>query len=141
MATVNPDLHGGGYQFVPTNRITSVLATSADVRQALTDLGALGFVGASVELFVGEEGADVLDLPAEHHGTTARTIRNMEAIMVVEAGDSHRRADEALRSGGAVIAVVMDGKEDQKDAVVAVLHRSNAWLVRYWGRWAIESFD
>ena len=43
--------------------------------------------------------------------------------------------------GGAALVVRMDGKEALKDAVVAVLHRNHAWLVRYWGRWSIESFD
>lgn len=140
MAQVNPNLHGDGYLFVPTNRITSIFATTADVRKAIAELVPLGLAGPAIDVFVGETGAETLDLSADHHGAAARTIRNMEAIMVLEAGDSHRRADDALRSGGALLAVLMDGKEDQKDAVVETLKRNNASLIRYWGRWSIESF-
>jgi hypothetical protein len=141
MTQINPDPHTYGYVFVPRNRITSMFGAASDVLQALRELRELDIADDALELFVGEAGADTLDLPADHHGVTARRIRNMEAFMVLEAGDSHRRADEAMRQGGAALVVRMDGKEALKDAVVAVLHRNHAWLVRYWGRWSIESFD
>ncbi len=141
MTQVNPDPHTYGYMFVPLNRITSMFGSSADVLQAVQDLRTLGLADEAIELFVGEEGADTLDLPADRHGITARRLRNMEAFMVLEAGDSHRRADEAMRQGGAALVVRMDGHEALKDEVVAALLRNHGWLVRYWGRWSIESFD
>lgn len=141
MPHVNPDVHARGYQFTPLNRITAVFARTTQVRDVIAELAALGFSADATEVFVGERGAESFDLSADHHGPTARTIRNVEAIMVLEAGDAHRRADDALRHGGAVMAVLMHGHEAQKDAVVDVLKRHDGSLVRYWGRWSVEAFD
>ena len=61
--------------------------------------------------------------------------------MVQVAGDSHQRADEALRAGGAAVAVLLDGKETMKNQVGSILKRHRATVIRYWGRWTIESLD
>lgn len=141
MVQVNPDIHAYGYVFVPSNRVTAVFGGRADVLHALQDLRALGFDDSHLEVFIGEKGAETLDLSADHHGINAKLVRNMEAVMILAAGDSHRRADDALRDGAAMVAVLMDGREDRRDEVVEILRRHHGWLIRHWGRWTIEAFD
>jgi hypothetical protein len=141
MADVNPDPHEYGYVFVPQNRITAIFSSQDDVRGAVKDLEALGIEPQNVDVFVGPEGAAALDLSGEGHGPITRQLRNFEALMVLVAGESHRRADAALKSGAMALAVLLDGKEESKPEVAALLKVRHATLVRYWGRWTVESLD
>ena len=43
--------------------------------------------------------------------------------------------------GGVAVAVLMDGKEPMKEGVASLLKRHQATVIRYWGRWAVESLD
>lgn len=139
MPNLNPDPHAYGYVFVPVNRVTSVFASPDDVRCVLAELRALGFDAASLDVFVGDAGAAALDLSGEKSGWVTRKIRDLESLLTLAAGDSHRAADEALRAGGALVAILMDGKEPLKDQVRTLLLRSHATVIRYWGRWSVET--
>jgi hypothetical protein len=141
MVQVNPDPHAYGYVFIPINRILAMFSSREEIRAVLRELNDLGFDGRSMDVFVGEEGADVLDLSGERHGTVTRALRNAEALLVLIAGESFRRADSALRAGGAAVAVLMDGRENLKDKVVSVLKAHRGSLIRYFSRWTIEELD
>jgi hypothetical protein len=141
MPDINPNPHEYGYVFIPINRITALFASKNDLREAVKELSSAGFAPENLDIFVGEQGADALDLTGEGHGTITRRVRNFEALMVQVAGDSHQRADEALRAGGAAVAVLLDGKETMKNQVASLLKRHRATVIRYWGRWTIESLD
>ena len=117
MPDINPNPHEYGYVFIPINRITALFASENDLREAVKELFSAGFAPENLDIFVGEQGADALDLTGEGHGTVTRRVRNFEALMVQVAGDSHQRADEALRAGGAAVAVLLDGKETMKNQV------------------------
>jgi hypothetical protein len=124
-----------------TDRLRGALETVDDVRDAVKELYSAGFAPENIDIFVGEHGADMLDLAGEGHGTVTRRVRNFEALMVHPASDSNRRVDEALRAGGSAVAVLMDGKETMKEDVASLLKRHRAIMIRYWGRWTIESLD
>ena len=141
MANINPDPHDYGYAFIPLNRVTALFSSSDDARAAVKELHAMGFGPKTLDVFVGKEGAAALDLSAEGHGVVMRVLRNVEALMVQIAGDSHQRADATLNTGGVAIAVLMDGKEAMKKTVGTLLKRHRAEVVRYWSRWTIESMD
>lgn len=141
MPDVNPNPHEFGYVFVPLNRITALFDATEDARNAVQALKALGFGPGTLDVFVGVEGAAALDLSGEAHGVATRAIRNFEAFMVQVAGDSHKQMDTALKAGGVAVAVLMDGKEDRKDDVAALLRDHRAGTVRYWSRWTIEALD
>ena len=141
MADINPDPHTYGYVFIPMNRVTALFASKDDGRDAVKELYSVGFAPENLDIFVGEQGADMLDLAGEEHGAITRRVRNFEALMVQVAGASHKRADEALKAGGVAVAVLMDGKERMKEEVASLLKRHRATVIRYWGRWTIESLD
>jgi hypothetical protein len=81
---------------------------------AVRELHHLGFAGQNIDVFVGEEGANMLDLTGERHGPMTRRLRDVEPLLILIA-DSFRQADAALRAGGTAVAVVLDGKESLKE--------------------------
>jgi hypothetical protein len=141
MANINPDPHEYGYVFIPLNRITSLFASRDDARAAVNEVCSIGFLPQNIDVFVGSEGAATLDLSGAAHGAAIRRVRDFEAFMVGAAGDAHQRADTALKAGGVAIAILMDGNEARKTDLAALLRRHHATVVRYWGRWTIESLD
>ncbi len=139
MVDVNPNPHEYGYVFVPLNRITAIVPSKGDARGAVQGLCGMGFAPGNIDVFVGEEGAAALDLSGVAQGAVVRGIRNLEALMVDVPADSHRQVDAALQGGGVALAVLMDGREKLKDDVVSLLKAHHATVIRYWGRWTVES--
>jgi hypothetical protein len=137
MAQVNPDPHAHGYVFIPMNRVTGLFSSYEHLQGALRDLETLGFDPQHIEVFAGEEGADLLDLCGQRHGVITRMLRNIEALLT-DNTDLHQQADATLRAGGAAIGILMDGKEEKKEQVAAVLKANKGQLIHYWGRWTTE---
>ncbi|HEY0875382.1 MAG TPA: hypothetical protein VGD94_18040 [Vicinamibacterales bacterium] len=140
MPEVNPDPHESGYAFIPVNRVTSLFASRDDARRVVEELAKLGYTGDRIEVFVGETGAERLDLSGEAHGTAVRRLRNLEALLVPETGETLRRADEELRAGGVFVAVRLDDDEG-KEEVAAAFRKHRGSVIRYWSRWVVESLD
>lgn len=140
MVEVNPDPHASGYVFVPVDRVTSIFRSRDDARRAVEELRSIGLPAGRIEAFVGEEGAETLDLSGEAHGAVTRRLRNIEALLIPESGATFQQADEALHSGGVFLAVQLDDKE-QKDRVAAALRKHHGTVIRYWSRWVIEALD
>ena len=141
MVELNPNLHGASYLFIPVNRVTSLFRSRDDARAAVGELQKLGFPENTLEVFVGEAGAEALDLSGEAHGLVARRFRNLEALFALEAGESHKLADNVLRAGGVAVAVDMEGRQEMKDRVAQILKAHHGQVVRYWSRWTIEMLD
>jgi hypothetical protein len=139
MPELNPDPHASGYVFIPAGRITSLFASREDAKGAVEELVALGYRDR-MEVFIGEAGAEQLDLSGEAHGTVTRRFRNLEALLIPESGETLRRADAALRAGGVVLAVRLDG-EKGKEEVAACFRKHHGTVIRFWSRWAIETLD
>ena len=138
MALLNPDLDANGYVFIPANRVTGIFSRFADAQEGLRALKADGWDDQHVIVFCGVEGADKLDLPGEQHGAVFRMIRKIEAIVGDVESDVFPDADAALRKGGCVVGVLMDGKEEQKEEVAAILKASHGQSIQYWGHWTVE---
>jgi hypothetical protein len=74
VANINPDPHRHGYVFVPHNRVTAVFASEIAARAAVDELRTLGLEGSAIDVFVGEDGADALDLSASGRGPVVRAF-------------------------------------------------------------------
>jgi len=133
MAQVNPDPHAHGYVFIPTNRVTGLFSCYDDLQGALRALEPLGFDPQHIDVFAGEEGAELLDLCGQQHGVVTRMVMNVAALVSDDAG-LRQQADATLRAGGGVIGILMDDKESMKEQVAEVLKANNAQTVHYWGR-------
>jgi hypothetical protein len=141
MVEKNPNLHGTSYMFIPVNRVTSLFRSRDDARGAVGELQKLGFPEDTLEVFLGEAGAEALDLSGEAHGPVARSFRNLEALFALEAGESHKLANDLLHAGGVAVAVDMEGRQELKDRVAQILKAHRGQVVRYWSRWTIETLD
>jgi len=141
MANINPDPHRYGYVFVPLNRITALFSSDADAKAAVGELKVLGIDAGAIDVFIGEDGANALDLAGFEHGAVVRMLRNLESLTVQIAEHTTQDAERTLRTGGIAIAILMDQRESMKDDIAAVLRRHDARAIRYWGRWTIEALD
>jgi hypothetical protein len=137
MAQVNPDPHAHGYVFIPTNRITGIFASYNDLHGALRALEPLGFDPHHIDVFAGEEGAELLDLCGQRHGVGTQIIRNLAALVSDDTA-LHQQAEATLRAGGGVIGILMEGKEPLKDQVAAALKAHHGQFIHYWGRLTTE---
>jgi hypothetical protein len=137
MPRVNEDPHEAGYLVIPLNRVAAIVPTESQARSAVRRLLDIGFDDQAIDVFVGPEGAELIDLPADRHGFAMRVLRNIETLFVDESEVARQRADEALRSGALSIFVSMEGKKDRVDEVAAVLKEHGGSLIRYWTRWTV----
>lgn len=140
MPELNPDPHESGYVFIPTGQITSLFASRNDARGAVEELARLGYSGGRMQVFIGQAGAEQLDLSGEAHGTVTRRLRNIESLLVPETGETFKQADASLRAGGVFVAVRLDG-EQGKEEVAAIFRKHHGTVIRYWSRWIVESLD
>lgn len=140
MAELNPDPHASGYVFIPAGRVTSLFASREDAKRAVEDLARNGYKGERLEVFIGEAGADQLDLSGEAHGTIIRRLRNLEALLVPESGATFQHADAVLRDGGVFVAVRVDGDQGKAEAA-ATFRKHRGSVIRYWSRWIVEALD
>ena len=99
------------------------------------------FADDDIEVFSGESGANMLDLSGQEHGVVPRFMRDLEALLVPEDGDTFREADLAMRGGAFTVAVRMDGREDLKPKVGEIFRSHGGTLIRYWKHWVVESLD
>lgn len=138
MPNVNPEPAGKG-KYDPVGRVTAVYGTCDNLRSIIQSLNEAGFTDKEIDVFIGDEGADKLDLKKNQVGAIVRFLRELEMSLSDES-EIHKLIDENLRSGGMVLNVLA-GNDDQKKARAAqILKAHNAHDVRYWGRWSIERF-
>lgn len=137
MTRINPDPHESGYVYQPTKAVTALFSASQGVQAMLDELSKAGFSGAKVDVFWGEQGADRLDLAGEKHGAWVRFRRGLESVFADEP-EVYQRAEQVLRSGGTIVAVLTDGGAVEKEAAVGVLKVHHGEEVTYWGNVVIE---
>ena len=117
--------------------MTGVFSSYDDLQGALRALEPLGFDPQHIDVFAGQEGAEMLDLCGQQHGVITWMVQNIAALVSDDA-TLRQQADAILRAGGGVIGVLMDDKEHMKEQVAAVLKANHAQMVHYWGRLTTE---
>jgi len=137
MPRMNPDLHANGYVYERINSVTAFLPAGRDVQPILRALADAGCASDVIDVFVGVEGATILDLAGDKHGAWVRFWRGLENAVADEA-ELYQRAERVLQSGGTIIAVSTDGDKSQKDRAVEILKTHDGNEVTFWGNTAIE---
>jgi hypothetical protein len=135
MARVNSDPHLDHFTFSLTNRLTALFEAVEQAQRAAQALGEAGFPSDEIDLFVGEEGANVLDLAEKHHGVVGRLVRALE-YLVTDDALVHQRLDAALREGDAFLAV--KATTEGKKLAARLLRAAGAHDVYFWGVWTTE---
>lgn len=158
MARVNCDPYTGGHLFALVNRVTALLDTEDAARETVRALEADGVATTDIDLFIGEQGAKVLDLPGREHGRAHHLLRVLEGAMGDER-ETNQRIDAALRQGASLVCVKMPAtlpavmnaiahpssmatfrkqKSDEKARALRIFKELKAHEIHYWGAWAFE---
>jgi hypothetical protein len=158
MARVNCDPYTGGHLFALVNRVTALLDTEDAARETVRALEADGVATTDIDLFIGEQGARVLDLPGREHGRAHHLLRVLEGAMGDER-ETNQRIDSALRQGASLVCVKMPStlpavmnaiahpssmatfrkqKSDEKARALRIFKELKAHEIHYWGAWAFE---
>ena len=136
MARVNSDPHLEHLTFSFTNRLTALFETVEQAQQAALTLGEAGFPDEKIDLFFGEEGANMLDLAEKHHGVVGRLVRALE-YLVTDDALVHSHHDRALREGHAFLAMTATTDQEKKLGG-QLLHQAGAHDIYFWGMWTTE---
>jgi hypothetical protein len=134
---VNSDPHEKGYRFTPIHRVTAIFESCHPIQAALKSLHDSGFATEDIEVFVGEVGAEKLDLSGEHHGAMVHALRVLETFVADET-ELHQQVDQALRRGCTAINVFTGDDEEKKKRAAEILKAYNASEICYWGQWGNE---
>jgi hypothetical protein len=132
MSRINPDPHQAGYVYQPTKAVTAFFPAGQDLQGMLNALSDAGFAKEKVDVFMGEQGATQLDLSGDSHGAWVRFMRGLESALADESEVLHR-AEQILKSGGSVVAVLTDGESTQKESAAGILNAHDGHEVTYWG--------
>jgi hypothetical protein len=137
MAQENLDPHAEGYVFSPVNSVTGFFDSHDQLDPALQSLREAGFEDQDVGVFVGEEGAQTLDLSGQRHGFAVQLWRHVEAIFSDQT-ELHQLTDQTLRGGGIVIGVRTDGDVEKKATASRILKAHQAHQINFWGPLTVE---
>jgi len=158
MARVNCDPYTGGHLFALVNRVTALLDTEEAAKATVGALEADGVASNDIDIFVGEQGAKVLDLPGREHGRAHHLLRVLEGAMGDER-ETNQRIDSALRQGATLVCVKLPAtlpavmhaiahptsmatfrkqKSDEKARALRIFKELHAHEIHYWGAWAFE---
>lgn len=98
----------------------------------LDALSEAGFAKEKVDVFMGEQGATQLDVSGDMHGDWVRFMRQLWSTIADESEVLHR-AEQVLKSGGSVVAVLTDGESTQRESAAGILSAHQGQEVTYWG--------
>ena len=131
-----PPAPGPGRRPYPLHKVAAAIAPDMTdgVVAALVDAG---FASDRIEVVTSEDVAD-LDEPIGGSG-----IRGFLTRFNLSLGDDLDQVEQARREltyGHALVLVMVDGMAEQERAH-AVLHEHGGHSMRYFGRWAITTYD
>jgi hypothetical protein len=103
----------------------------------VTALKDAGFTGDRIEVVTSE---DVSDLDEPIGGSGIRGFLTRFSLSLGDDLDEIEQARHELSSGHALVLVMVDGMAEQERAQ-AVLREHGGHAMRYFGRWAITSYE
>ena len=156
MAQVNRDPYAAGHLFALVNTVTCLFDREEDVTNAVRALENEGVASEDIDVFVGEQGAEALDLSGNGHGRAVRLLRTLEDA-VTDMSETNQRIDEALRRGATLLCVrlhkrplisqddngrihisLFERMSEEKARALRVLKAAHAHEIHYWGPWSVE---
>lgn len=125
--------------YPPLDHILAALPSPTAAEAAAADLRTAGFDADAVTVLAGEESAARFDGRGRRHGLAGRLYRLVQ-LAQIDAAPDFGRYEEALRAGGAVVAV---GEPDpaRRRAVRSILRGRGASFVNFYGRFFTEMLD
>ena len=136
---------GGGanteFTFDPTDKVVGFIADPGDARAALRALRAAGFAAAEVEVLMGEEGAQRIDVTGEGHEASVHIVRSTQKPPVYyDAPAIVTRVEQELLAGHYLVGVAAKEPEARARAS-GVLKSHGGHFINFYGRWAAEALE
>jgi hypothetical protein len=137
MPQVNPDPHKTTYQFLPQRCVTATFDSPVTAAAATTRLREAGFAESAIRVYIGEEGANEIDIDAEKQSLPTKLLQSLTKALADDAGYLERAAGK-LRQGGAFVSVTVDEDQEAAERASAVLKAAGGEGVQHWGDWTTE---
>ena len=131
-----PPAPGPGRRPYPLNKVAAAIAPDK-TDGVVTALEDAGFSRDRIEVVTAE---DVSDLDEPVGGSGIRGFLTRFNLSLGDDLDEVERARQELTRGHALVLVLVDGAAEQERAH-AVLHEHGGHSMRYFGRWAITTYD
>jgi hypothetical protein len=127
---------GPGRRPFPTHKVAAAM-TPDMIDGVVTALEDAGFARDRIEVVTAE---DVSDLDEPIGGSGIRGFLTRFSLSIGDDLDEIEQARRELTYGHALVLVMVDGMAEQERAH-AVLHEHGGHAMRYFGRWAITTYD
>jgi hypothetical protein len=131
-----PRAHGPGGRPYPLHKVAAAMPRDM-TDGVVTALEEAGFARDRIEVVTGE---DVSDLDQPIGGLGIRGFLTRFSLSLGDDLDEIEQARSELTYGHALVLVMVDGMDEQQRAH-DVLHEHGGHSIRYFGRWAITSYD
>ena len=136
MAVKNPEK---GFETYPLEKFIALIDDENDLNNAITQLHNEGFSNEDVQYFHGEEGLEILDLCADHHGLIAKIMRVITFTLSREAEEGITMTKEAMDKGSYFITV-RSRTEEEKNKALSIFTSNNAYNMHYFYTATVEHF-
>jgi hypothetical protein len=129
------------FTFDPTNKVIGIIDDPGEVKAALRDLRAAGFTAGEIEVVMGEEGAQPIDVTGGEHGVSVHVVRSTQRLPVYyDVPALVGQIKEMLLAGQYVIGVAAEAPE-ARDRAHGILKSHGGHFIHFSGRWAAEALE
>jgi hypothetical protein len=139
MAAINPDAHHAGLQFLPEKCVTALFSSTTAALAALEQLRAGGFAESQLQAYLGERGAEQLDVEGEHVTFMEKILQALPHVLAYDAIYLDE-ANAVLKRGGALVSVDTGDDEPVVRRAASILKFAGGNVVQHWGQWRTEQF-
>jgi hypothetical protein len=129
------------FTFDPTNKIVGIIDDPTNAKAALRDLRAAGFTADEIEVLMGEEGAQRIDVTGEGHEASVHIVRSTQKPPTYyDAPVIVRRIEQEVMAGHYIIGVAAKEPEARQRAL-DILKSHGGHFINFYGRWAAEVLE
>ena len=129
------------FNFVPYKKVIGIIDDPADVEAAIRDLRAAGFAADEIEILVGKEGAQRVDVTAEGQEALVHTLPATQKLRhYFDAPGIVRQIEEVLQGGRYCVAVPA-GESEGRERAREILKSHGGHFINFYGPLVAESLD
>ena len=128
------------FTFDPTNKIIGIIDDPTATKTAVRDLRAAGFAADEIEVVMGKEGAQQVDLTGEDHEASIHIVSTQKPPAYYDAPVIIKKVEEEMLAGHYLVGV--SAKETEaRERALGILKSNGGHFINFYGRWAAESLE
>lgn len=114
----------------PNHYTAAFFQNAADAEKAIAELESRGYDDEDFNVFEGEKGVEAVDIEGTHHNVLEKYMRKFIKISDSAEWRFLTEADHEIRNGH-VLLCVPTPNDQQKDEVIEVFKKTDAYDIRY----------